>query len=210
MFEQLTQINSLLDQIFAYGPVWVYGLLLVVCFVENIFPPFPGDSFIVAAGALVAAGRLSLIPSLACVILGGLGSVMVMYWLGRRFGRDYFVRKNFKYFSVQDIDRVERSFRKHGAWVLIFSRFAVGMRSVLAVVAGIGRYPGGRMLLYSAASYLLFAGLLMVAAIKLVENFDRLEYYFKTYERVAWPIVILIVVLLIVRKIMAVRRNRRL
>jgi membrane protein DedA with SNARE-associated domain len=209
MTDQLQQINLYLDQVFAYGPLWVYGLLTVACFVENVFPPFPGDTFIVAAGMLVAAGRLSLVSSFACVMAGGLASVMLMYLLGRRFGRGFFIRKNFKYFSAADIDRVEASFHRRGAWVLVFSRFILGMRSVLAVVAGIGRYPAGLMLLYSAVSYVLFAGLLMFASIKLVENFDRLEYYFRTYETVAWLIIMAVVSVFVVRKILAVRRSRR-
>lgn len=207
MSEHPEQINQLLDYIFAYGSVWVYLAIFTACFVENVFPPFPGDSFIVAAGGLVALGRLDFTLTLLLIITGGMASVMFIYYLGRRFGRSYFIRKDFKYFSASDIEQMEERFRKWGAVVLVASRFIVGMRVVLAVVAGIGRYPVGRMILFSTLSYLLFAGLLFLAAHKLVENLSAVEYYFTAYNHVAWPLLIGLVALLVVHKVRARRKD---
>ncbi len=207
MSEHPEQINQLLDYIFAYGSVWVYLAIFTACFVENVFPPFPGDSFIVAAGGLVALGRLDFTLTLLLIITGGMASVMFIYYLGRRFGRSYFIRKDFRYFSASDIEQMEERFRKWGAVVLVASRFIVGMRVVLAVVAGIGRYPVGRMILFSTLSYLLFAGLLFLAAHKLVENLSAVEYYFTAYNHVAWPLLIGLVALLIVHKVRARRKD---
>ena len=94
MGENVQQVSEWLDWIFAYGSGWVYVVLLVACFIENVFPPFPGDSFIVVAGVLVALGRLDLALSGIVIAVGGVSSVMLMYYLGRRFGRDFFIRKN--------------------------------------------------------------------------------------------------------------------
>ncbi len=207
MSEHPEQINQLLDYVFAYGPIWVYLAIFAACFVENVFPPFPGDSFIVAAGGLVALGRLDLVLTIIIIVVGGMASVMFMYYLGRRFGRSYFIRKDFRYFSASDVERVEERFRKWGALVLVASRFIVGMRVVLAVVAGIGRYPAERMILFSTLSYLLFAGLLFLAAHKLVENLSAVEYYFTAYNQVAWPLLIGLVALLIVHKVRARRKD---
>ena len=207
MSEHPEQINQLLDYIFAYGSVWVYLAIFTACFVENVFPPFPGDSFSVAAGGLVALGRLDFTLTLLLIITGGMASVMFIYYLGRRFGRSYFIRKDFKYFSASDIEQMEERFRKWGAVVLVASRFIVGMRVVLAVVAGIGRYPVGRMILFSTLSYLLFAGLLFLAAHKLVENLSAVEYYFTAYNHIAWPLLIGLVALLVVHKVRARRKD---
>ena len=207
MSEHPEQINQLLDLIFAYGSVWVYLAIFTACFVENVFPPFPGDSVIVAAGGLVALGRLDLVLTMIIIVIGGIASVMLWYTLGRRFGRSYFVRKDFRYFSASDVERMEERFRKWGAVVLVASRFIVGMRVVLAVVAGISRYPAGRMILFSTVSYLLFSGLLFLAAHKLVENLSAVEYYFTAYNHVAWPLLIGLVALLVVHKVRARRKD---
>ncbi len=209
MSDSPAQIDQLLDYMFTYGPFWVYLVLFAACFVENLFPPFPGDTFIVLAGGLVAVDRLDLWATSAVIIIGGLSSVMLLYWLGRRRGREYFMRKDFKYFSAADIRQIERRFNRWGGLILIASRFVVGMRVALAVGAGIGCYSPGRMLAYSTVSYILFAGLLMYLGAKVVENLDLIAYYFRTYNWIAWPIVIAFVLLLIGRKLWAVRKKER-
>ncbi len=200
------EINQILDQVFVYGQFWVYLVIFAACFTENLFSPFPGDTFIIVSGGLVALGRLDMTISLLVIISGGMGSVMFMYYLGRRFGRDFFIRKNYRYFSASDIERMDLRFRRWGAWILIFSRFFVGMRAVLAVVAGISRYPAEKMFVFSTVSYLIFCGLLYFAAFKLVENLETIEYYIRTYNTIVLSLLILIVIVWIVRKISARRK----
>lgn len=209
MSDSPQQIDQLLDYMFTYGPFWVYLVLFAACFVENLFPPFPGDTFIALAGGLVAVHRLDLWATSAVIVGGGVSSVMLLYWLGRRRGREYFIRKDFKYFTAADVRRIEHQFNRWGALILIPSRFVVGMRVALAIGAGIGCYSPGRMLVFSTVSYFLFAGLLMYLGAKVVENLDLIEYYFRTYNWIAWPIVIAIVVFVIGRRFWAVKRKAR-
>lgn len=209
MGEDPIKINQLLDFIFSYGPFWVYLVLFAACFIENIFPPFPGDSFIVGAGALVAVARLDLALALVTVMVGGLCSVMLIYAFGKRYGRDFFVRKNYKYFSAADIIRMEQQFDKWGFLILIFSRFVVGFRSALALVSGMSRYDAGKMLVFSTISYMLFAGLLMYAAMLLVENLELLREYFTAYNMIVWPILIILVAYYILRKYRTLRQGRK-
>ena len=207
MSDTFQYIQQWLDIIFAYGPFWVYLAILVACFIENVFPPFPGDTFIVVAGALVAFGRLDTYWSFAAVLTGGLASTMLLYYLGRRFGRDFFMRKNYKCFSAADVLKMEARFERNGALLLVLSRFIVGMRVALAIAAGISRYRAGLMFFFSAISYALFAGLLMLLAHKLVENLDQIEYYFKAYQAVVWVIVIAILGFVVYRKLAVGRRG---
>ena len=207
MGENFQQVSEWLDWIFAYGSGWVYVALFVVCFIENVFPPFPGDSFIVASGALVAFGRLDFVMSAIFIAVGGLSSVMVMYYLGRRYGRDFFMRRDFKYFPAEDIIQFENSLKRWGALLMIFSRFVVGFRSAIAVGAGMGRYAPVRMVAYSLVSYILFGGLLMYFGFALAENFDRIAHLWRTYNTVAWVVVIMLVSSLVTWRVLKVRRG---
>ncbi len=209
MTDNPEQIGQLLDTIFRYGPVWVYLAILVACFIENVFPPFPGDSFIAVAGALSAAGRLSLVLSFALVVIGGMSSVMLMYAVGRRYGRDYFMKKDFKYFSAEDIRSFERGLGRWGAFLMVFSRFVVGFRSAIALGAGIADYPTTRMVVYSTVSYILFTGLIFYLAAVLVQNLGHIRHYFETYNTIVWPIVVIAAAALIVWKIMKVRARNK-
>ena len=198
-------IQHLLDSIFRWGPVWVYLIILVACFIENIVPPFPGDTFIAIAGALVAAGRLDFTISLTVVCIGGMASVMVLHHLGHKYGRDYFIEKDYRFFSRSDIGRIERLLGRYGFWILIVSRFIVGVRSGFAVAAGIAGYPVRRMLFYSLISYVLFSSLVMVLGYVFVENLDKIRNLFQTYNIIIWPIVLIGLILYIVIKL---RRRR--
>ncbi|MBI5266683.1 MAG: DedA family protein [candidate division Zixibacteria bacterium] len=189
MSESVEHINLFLDQLFRHGPWLVYAVLFAACFLENLFPPFPGDSFIAAAGALAAAGRLNFPLALLVVIAGGMTSVMLIYIFGRNYGRDYFLRKNYRYFSAGDVLLMEDRLRKWGMLVVLGSRFAVGLRSVLALVAGVARYDSIRMFVFSAVSYLAFSLLLMYLAASVVRNFDEIEQIFVTYNRIVLPII---------------------
>jgi len=207
MVENPQQITQFLDSIFSHGTLWVYLIILGACFIENLFPPFPGDSFIVAAGGLVAAARLDLYLTFALVVGGGVSSVMLLYCLGKSYGRSYFLKRNFKYFSAADIVRMEGHMKKWGGIILIFSRFVVGFRSAIALAAGIGRYHAAKMLLYSLISYIIFVGLLIYMAMVLVENYDRVAYYFRTYNTIVWPLVIALAIAYIVHRFLRLRKK---
>lgn len=188
MSDGLQNINEWLDVLFTYGSFWVYAVIFLACFIENLVPPFPGDSFILAGGGLVALGRLNLFVTFLLVVAGGMLSVMILYRLGYTHGRAYLMRKNFRYLSRNDVEGMERRLKRWGGLILVSSRFIVGMRAALALAAGIGRYPSMRMLVYSALSYLLFVGLIYLVAATLVENIEQIQYYLMKYSQVLWPI----------------------
>ncbi len=201
MFDNLDTINQWLDLLFSYGVIWVYLVIFLACFIENIFPPFPGDTFIVAAGALVGLERLDLIPAVLSVISGGVLSVMVIYFFGKNKGYNFFKKKNYKLYSEEDIEKSNIYFKKYGALILIFSRFVVGFRSALALAAGVGQYQVGKMFLYSLISYILFTSLLMYSAIAFIENYDNLASFIKTYNWIVLPLLIIIILLYILSKL---------
>jgi membrane protein DedA with SNARE-associated domain len=201
MLDNLPQVNHFLDVLFSYGSLWIYLVIFAACFIENVFPPFPGDTFIVAAGGLVGLARLPLIPSLAVVIVGGTASVMLLYLLGDRYGRAYFIKKIFKYFNADDIHEMEAHFRRYGGALMLVSRFVLGFRSAIALVAGISEYSPIKTVVYTVLSYLLFAGAIFYVSITLVDNLDRIETYFRTYSTVVWPLLFLLAAVYIGRMI---------
>ena len=207
MVEYFERINDWLDIIFQFGAFWVYLAILFACFIENIFPPFPGDTFIVAAGVLVGLGRLDLYWSLFSILAGGVTSVYLIYLFGKLRGREFFIKRNYKLFSEEDINKSEKYFNKYGSIFIIISRFTVGVRTVLTLVSGISRYNPIKMITYSTISYLLFSGVLIYASIKTVENIELLDYYLKTYYAIVFPLLIIALVFYIIYKLKLKRKN---
>ncbi|MCP4706741.1 MAG: DedA family protein [candidate division Zixibacteria bacterium] len=206
-FLQLT--NDLIDKLFIYGPFWIYVFLFLASFIENIFPPIPGDFITVTGGALAASGRLNIYLVFLMVYFGGILSMMLIYYLGRSRGRDFFMRKNYKIFSRDDIPRLEDWFTKRGVLLLIFNRFIVGVRAVIALVAGISRYNPVKKFVFVSISFWIFNGLLLFSSYLFVINFDSVFYYLRLYEKIVWPIIIVILIIFVVIKFRRAKLNGR-
>ncbi len=206
-FLQLT--NDFIDKLFIYGPFWIYVFLFLASFVENIFPPIPGDFITVTGGALAASGRLNIIVVFLMVYAGGILSMMLIYYLGRSRGRDFFMKKNYKMFSRDDIPRLENWFNKRGAILLIFNRFIVGVRAVIALVAGISRYNPTKKFIFVSISFWIFNGLLLFSSYLFVINFETVYHYLRMYEKIAWPIIIAIIIIFVLIKFRRVKQNER-
>ena len=201
MEQSLQLVETVLERLFAYGPVWIYLALFLSSFIENLFPPFPGDFVTITGGALAAAGRLNIIAVFVLAYAGGILSVMVLYYLGKRYGRNFFIRKNYRYLSADDVRRMEFWFERRGAVLLVFNRFIVGARAVVALVAGISRYRADGMFLYTSFSFWMFNGLLLFGSYVFVVNFETIAQYYRLYEKIAWPIVLALVIAIVVWKI---------
>jgi len=207
MEQSLQLIETVLDRLFVYGPIWIYLVLFLSSFIENIFPPYPGDFVTITGGALAAAGRLNIFAVFVLAYAGGIMSVMVLYYLGKRHGRSFFIRKNYRYLSADDVRRMENWFERRGALLLLFNRFIVGARAVVALVAGISRYRVGGMFLYTSISFWMFNGLLLFSSYVFVVNFETITQYYKMYEKIAWPIILALVIAIAVWKITKSRRH---
>ena len=93
MFDFLsTEFYDLLDLVKQTEPIYIYLVLFGMAFLENIFPPLPGDTFTIIGGYLAASGKLDLVTTLAVVSIGTLMSVMIIYVFGYRHGRRSHVR----------------------------------------------------------------------------------------------------------------------
>ena len=55
----------------ALPPVWMYVMLFVIAYGENVMPPIPGDMVIVFGGYMAARGVLSFFFGGAVVCAGG-------------------------------------------------------------------------------------------------------------------------------------------
>jgi membrane protein DedA with SNARE-associated domain len=202
-------INEFLERLFAYGPIWIYLALVTASFIENVFPPFPGDFFTLAGGALAAGEWLNIFGVFAAVYIGGIGSTFLVYFFGKKYGREYFLKKDYKIFSAKDILYLEEWYLKRGPVLLIFSRFIVGARAVITVVSGISGYNAGKFWLFTSVSFWIFNGLLLFSSYIFVVNFNTIADYFRAYEKIVWPIIISCIILLIVWKILKVWKNEK-
>jgi membrane protein DedA with SNARE-associated domain len=206
MFEFLSSgFNELLVFVDKTDPVYIYLILFGMAFVENVFPPLPGDTFTIIGGYLVSVGKLSLAMTLTSVSLGTILSVMAIYSLAYRGGRGFLVRRRMRFFNAYDIRRVQGWFNRFGAWTLLFSRFVIGGRVAIAIGAGLSKYPTVRMTLFSMISTVVFHGTLIALAFLMHAYISSLVEGFGLFSKIVLALVAALVILWI---ILLVRRFR--
>jgi membrane protein DedA with SNARE-associated domain len=139
----------------------IYGILLVSAFIENVFPPFPGDTITLAGAYLAGQGNIGYIGVLVSVVLGGLGGALVLYSIGNVSGRRFFETGRGRYLIKGNLNRAEQLFASYGGRIILGSRFMAGIRSAIAVSAGVVRYDLFRMTLLTLVSFIFWDGLLI-------------------------------------------------
>ncbi|MFH1701688.1 MAG: DedA family protein [Candidatus Zixiibacteriota bacterium] len=202
--------NEALALVDSVNPIYIYLILFGIAFLENIFPPIPGDTFTIVGGYLAAIGKLSLLPTALFITLGTISSVMLVYILGYRGGKEFFERKNYRFFNAQDVNQVDSWFDKYGALILLASRFIVGARVAVAIGAGISRYPTVRMITYSYISSVLFHGVLIATAYLFHAYVDNILEWFNIYSKIVLVVVggfVIIWVVFVIRRIIHGRQK---
>ena len=172
MFEWITSVIARLG----------YFGVATLTFLENLFPPIPSELVIPLAGFVAAEGdlRLSLV-----IIMGSVGSLAgatVWYAVGRRVGERRlrtWVARHGKWLtlSVQDVDRAQLWFRRHGAAAVFFGRLIPGVRTFVSLPAGFSSMPLAPFLLYSALGTAMWTAALAYAGVVLQANFTLVGDY---------------------------------
>jgi membrane protein DedA with SNARE-associated domain len=117
----------------------IYLSLALSAFVENIFPPIPGDTITVFGAFLVGTGRLSFGGVYLSTTLGSLLGFLSLFWIGGYLGRHFFLERDYPFFRAKDILKAEEWFLRYGYFLVAFNRFFPGVRSVISLAAGVSR-----------------------------------------------------------------------
>jgi membrane protein DedA with SNARE-associated domain len=180
--------------------ILVYAIIIGSAFIENIFPPYPGDLFVLAGAYLAGQGDLNYIMVYLLALIGGLVGAMLLYSLGFYKGRKFFFKYNKSYFKLENMDKIARWFDKWGYSVLLASRFIPGVRSVIAITAGVGKVPVFRMTILTLISFMLWflalvGGMYLVKSnwqklVEIIEQFNILIIAVSGIVILVWLIII--------------------
>ena len=185
-------------------PAWgAYGMLFIASYLENVFPPFPGDVCIIFAGYLASVATLSLPVVVAVATLSGILGFMTVYYLGRTIGIRLTGSRYFRWIDQSALDKVEQWVARWGVGVILLNRFLAALRSVVAFSIGMGRMKVGPVILCSSIAALVWTTLLATSGLLMGENWDKVWRFLIDYSRVVLAVVILLIVGTIWRKLRA-------
>ncbi|MEA3287178.1 MAG: DedA family protein [Candidatus Marinimicrobia bacterium] len=201
----------MLDTLFNFieqAPAWlVFVAVFLASYIENIFPPIPGDTILIFGAYLVGRGDLSFSMAMGTTLLGSVLGFMTLYVVGYKYGRGFMYSKQQTWFSANSMERVEKLFDKWGYGVVLINRFLAGLRSVVGLFSGIGQLKVWKVLVLSTVSSLLWNGTLIWLGSSIGENWDQIAAYLKRYNTVVTIIIMLVISGFLIHRYVIVKTN---
>jgi membrane protein DedA with SNARE-associated domain len=151
-----------------------YAGLLLLMVAETVFPPIPSEVVLPLAGYLVETGELEFIPALVVSTLGPLIGAVVLEEAARHGGRPFAER--FVRFARQDpakLERAERWFQRRGWLMVLGGRCVPGVRSLVALPAGVLRMPRAEYVVLTLIGSAAWNALLIGAGYLLGAQWER-------------------------------------
>ncbi len=138
-----------LDDLIRWGG---YLVLVAIVFTETgllvgLF--LPGDSLLVTAGLVAAAGGLDIWLLDALLIVAAIVGDSVGYAIGYRTGPRIFRKEESRWFSRKHLLRTREFYERHGGKTIVLARFIPIIRTFAPVVAGVGQMEYRRFLFYN-------------------------------------------------------------
>jgi membrane protein DedA with SNARE-associated domain len=135
-----------------------YSILFAALFAHQLGLPLPGPLFLLAAGALAAAGKLSLVASIGLAVTACVLADWVWYEAGRRRGDKVL---HFIHRFTRDPDyhdrRAKETFARFGLPLLLLAKFVPGLDAVAPPLAGTSRTSRLRFLAYDAVGAAIYS-----------------------------------------------------
>ena len=145
-------VNDIIAFLLPRNDLFLYGFLFVSAVVENLFPPIPGDTITAFGAFMVGTGRLAYLPVFLVTTAGSVCGFTMLVLVGRLLEREFFMKKNYRFFSAESIVSAEQWFGRYGYFVVLANRFLPGVRSVISLVSGISRLNLWYVLLLATVS----------------------------------------------------------
>lgn len=171
-------------------PLGVLGLMFLIAYIENIFPPSPSDVLLVFCGTLIGVGTVGFFPSLLASTLGSMLGFMTAYGAGRYFEQHIVEGRFSRYLPMNAIAQVERWFQRFGYGVIVANRFLAGTRAVVSFFAGMSRMNFVVTTALCTVSAAAWNALLLYLGMAFGGNWRRVIEYLALYSKVATLIVV--------------------
>jgi membrane-associated protein len=109
----------------------------------------PGDSLLITAGLVAAAGGLDIWWLNVLLSAAAIAGDSVGYAIGYRTGPRIFTREDSRWFNKRHLVRTREFYERHGGKTIVLARFIPIIRTFAPVVAGVGQMEYRKFLMYN-------------------------------------------------------------
>src|SRR5437879_2812656 len=148
-------MNETLEFLVRHGAAVVFAAV----FVEQVGVPLPAAPWLLAAGALIGAGKMNWPLAVAAALFGSLLADLIWFYLGRSYGTrvlNLLCRISLEPDSC--VRRTQDVFTKYGMKGVIAAKFIPGLSTLAPPMAGSSGVGAPRFFLFDGAGSLLYGG----------------------------------------------------
>ncbi|MBO0897680.1 MULTISPECIES: DedA family protein [Arthrobacter] len=177
---------------------------------ENLFPPLPSEVILPLAGFTASQGNFSIIEALIWTTLGSVVGAWALYGLGAWLGRNRMraLVSKVPLVDLEDVDKVEAWFNRHGYKAVFFGRMIPIFRSLISIPAGIERMPIWKFLGLTTAGSLIWNAIFVFAGFYLGESWHVVEEYAGIFQKIVIVACVLVAAWYVVSKVRSHRRKK--
>lgn len=128
-------------------PSWLLYLILGAgAAVENIVPPVPADTFVLAGALLSARGAADPMLVFLVTWLFNVLTAVGVYFIARRYGRKFFKMPVARWLLREhQLHQISGFYSRYGVPAIFASRFLPALRAMVPVFAGVSGMPAWKV-----------------------------------------------------------------
>ena len=183
---------------------WIVNLMEVLggpgvglaILLENLFPPIPSEVVLPLGGFTAAQGSVTFASVLIWSIIGSVVGAYILYGVGAWLGAER-LRKIADWMwlvKASDVDASLEFFDRHGKASIFFGRLIPGIRSLISIPAGLDRMNLVTFGLWTTLGSGIWNTILVSLGYALGDRWEMVTEYVDAYSKVAYVILLLIIV----------------
>lgn len=175
--------HLLTSLITSYG----YFAVFVLMTAESALIPIPSEVTMTFAGFLAGLGVFNIWIAVLIGAFGNLAGSLLAFWLGRAMGEDWIrvaIKKWGKWILIheKDFDLSLKWFKKYGQGITFGSRLLPIVRTFISLPAGIADMNIAKFGVFTFIGSLLWSGVLAFLGLKLGQNWQLIDPYFRKFQ----------------------------
>ena len=137
----------------------------------------PGDTLLIAAGVFAAEGKLNIWLLLPIAAVAAIIGYQVGYKIGEQAGPRLFKRRGGLLFRRDYIDRTQELVERHGNKAILIARFIVVVRTIVPLMAGMGKMSKRKFLTYNIIGGALWTTSVILASYWIGSKIPNIDHY---------------------------------
>ncbi|HEX7745344.1 MAG TPA: DedA family protein [Micromonosporaceae bacterium] len=184
------------------------GLLVAL---ESIIPPIPSEVVLAMAGYLAGEGRFNVVVVTVAATVGSVVGALALYGIGAAIGEDRLKRwlDRVPLVDLDDLEKADRWFERHGKWAVLFGRLVPVIRSLVSVPAGAERMPLGVFVALTAVGSAIWNSLLVGVGFALGSRWQQIDKYSNWIDLATYGILAVLIGMWVAKRVRK-RRERQL